>query len=494
MVKIFPPALLRNLTNGLKLLMLLFIGAMCWRAADKHIRYEPIIYDAAQNLTMAINFYNHGVFSLDASGSSVRPTAHRMPAYPFLLSFGMLFSFNRGEVQPIDVMQTTKPSLQAGINQLKSVNKAVFVLLAGLTFLAGYVLTRSYAVSLAACICLAQSRNLWENVNCFLTEGLTSLLLLGLSLGLAILLKARHRAFAYAAAGVLLAALALSNAVYFYFFPPALLLLWLEARSAGLTPLQMLRRISVFALAFALLTGAWMARNQYHFGRFYLTERGGGVLSGRAVYDTMTMSEYLASFLYWTPNDTAQRLLTRYFSPEDYRNIDREHENGYRARIIAREKELLKQTGSQVETDKLLVAEGWQALRKHFFKHLATTVPFAYRGIFVSPRLYLWNDIYLLKGTYVCYLLFLSLFMLTLHSLRARDAVLLAFLAPSLFSYAFFSFFTHNIARYNTPLLPVLWIAASIVLHRYIFRHMPGAAGRLYRYCRAAVRTKPEHG
>lgn len=486
MVKIIPPALLRNLTNGLKLLMLLIIVAMCWQAADKRIRYEPIIYDAAHNLTMAINFYNHGVFSLDASGSSVQPTAHRMPAYPFLLSFGLLFSFNRGEVQPVDVMQTTKPSLQAGINQLKSVNKVVFILLAGLTFLAGYALTRSYAVSLAACICLAQSRNLLENVNCFLTESLTSLLLLLLSLGMALLQKSRRRALAYAAAGGLLAVLALSNAVYFYFFPPALLLLWLGARNANMTPLQALRRIGVFALVFTLLTGAWMTRNHAHFGRFYLTERGGGVLSGRAQYNSMTMSEYLASFLYWTNNDTAKRLLTTYFSPEEYRNIDREYENGYRARTIARAQELLKQTGSQVETDKLLVAEGWQALRKNFLKHLANTVPFAYRGIFVSPRLYLWGDIYLLKGTYVCYLLFLSLFVLTIQSLKTRNAVVFAFLAPSLFSYAFFSFFTHNIARYNTPLLPILWIAASIVLHRCIVRHIPGAAGKLYRYCRSA--------
>ena len=142
-----------------------------------------------------------------------------------------------------------------------------------------------------------------------------------------------------------------------------------------------------------------------------------------------------------------------------------------------REQELLQQTGSQVETDKLMRAEGAQLLRQHFFKHLATTVPFAYQGIFVSPRLYLWSDIYLLKGTYVCYLLFLSLFVRTIQSLRTRNAVLFAFLAPSLFSYAFFSFFTHNIARYNTPLLPIRWLATIIVRHRYIARHRPGAHG-----------------
>jgi hypothetical protein len=489
MIKLFSQPLLPRLTNGLKLVVLVFLLVIFWRAAADHIRYEPIIYDAAQNLTMALNFYNHGVFSLDNSGSSSRPTAHRLPAYPLVLSLGMYFLFSRGDINPIDAMQASQSSVRASLNQLKFVNVVIFILLAAGTFLAGYALTRSYAIALAAFLCLAQSRNLLENVNCFLTESLTSLLLLLLSLVMALLQKSRRRALAYAAAGGLLAVLALSNAVYFYFFPPALLLLWLGARNANMPPLQALRRIGVFALVFTLLTGAWMTRNYAHFGRFYLTERGGGVLSGRAQYNSMTMNEYLASFLYWTNNDTAQRLLTRYFSPEEYRNIDREYENGYRARVIARAQELLKQTGSQVETDKLLVAEGWQALRKNFLKHLANTVPFAYRGIFVSPRLYLWGDIYLLKGTYVCYLLFLSLFVLTIQSLRTRNAVVFAFLAPSLFSYAFFSFFTHNIPRYNTPLLPILWIAAIIVLHRYIARHIPGAGGKLYRYCRSARNT-----
>ena len=218
--------------------------------------------------------------------------------------------------------------------------------------------------------------------------------------------------------GGFLAMLTLSNAVYFYFFLPALLLLWLGARKADMTSMLTLRLIGVFALVFALLTGAWMARNHSHFGRFYLTERGGGVLSGRALYTAMTMREYLASFLYWTPNATAQRLLNTYFSPDEYRNIDREYENGYRARIIAREQELLKQTGSQVETDKLLVAEGWQALRTHFLKHLATTVPFAYQGHFRQPSpVHL--ERYLYTERHVCVLSALPVF---IHSHHPQSA------------------------------------------------------------------------
>ncbi len=482
------------LIYALKAGAVLFVALISWKAACDHITYEPITYDAGQNLAMAVNFYNHGVLSQDYTGSSVTPTAHRLPAYPFFVSLAMNAAFERGEIEPREALAAQKPALQEKINRLKYGNILVFLLLVAGTFIAAHVLTGSFIVSLAACLCIALSRDLHENINLFLTESLTSLLLLLLSLGMALLVKARRRTLMFFAAGALLGLLALSNAVYFYFFLPALPLLWLGARRTGLPPLPSLRRIGAFSLAFVLLTGAWMARNQYHFDRFFLTERGGGVLCGRAMFSEMNTQEYLASFLYWTNNDTAKRLLNRFFSPEQYSNLDRESEHGFRARVIARERELLQLTGSQVQTDKLMVEEGKAMLRDNFLKHLLTTTSFAYRGIFISQRLYLWDDIYLLKGTYVCYLLFCSLLALGIRSLLKRDVVLCAFLAPSLFSYAFFSFFTHNIPRYNLPLLPVLWIATVIVLYRYAFRHIPGAATMLFGYCGRRFSKSTERG
>ena len=329
---------------------------------------------------------------------------------------------------------------------------------------------------------VGNSQVLLENVNLFLAENFTAFLILLTGLSFALTHIRSNRTRYYFALGLILSLLVLSKAIFLYFSPIALLLLIYTTRRQKQPTRRILKNISMFTIGFLMLTLSWMGRNYYHFDRFFLTQRGGVILSGRAEYNNMTAKEYCAAFLYWTPNDRAKRLLRKLFNKEDYQNLDRENIYGYRHRVI-RKRGFLRETYSDhIIADKILLQEAREKILQNPFKHFLTTIPFAYRGIFVTQRLYLFDDFYLIKGTYLCVILFFCLFMFTIVSLMEKKTELFLFFLPAIFSYSFYSFFTQNISRYNTPLIPVLWMATILFIYRYIVKYAIVVAAKVRNY------------
>ena len=101
-------------------------------------------------------------------------------------------------------------------------------------------------------------------------------------------------------------------------------------------------------------------------------------------------------------------------------------------------------------------------------KHLAVTIPVALKGMYVL------DDADSPAGNAVClmnFLLFFSLFFLFIKAIVHKNTAVTAFLLPAVFSFLFYSFLTHNITRYNVPLIPVLWASTTIIVFGFFKRH-----------------------
>ena len=465
----------------LKILLLVIVCVYFAKNATEQINYSPVKKDAMQILAMALNAYNHGVVSKSYTEKDILPTAYREPGYPLFMSLGMSVILERNELDVTEALESTTTETRSKVNELKYLNVVILIAIALLSFAATNLFTRNYIISLLALVMVGNNQILKENVNLFINENFAALLILLTGFAFALTQLKNNRRCYYFTLGLILSVLTLTKAMFFYFFPVGLLFLLYSAKRQKLPKRSALKNISLFALGFLVFTLFWIGRNYYHFDRFFLTQRGGRILAVRSAYDTMSVREYFASFLYWTPNDKAKKILSKYFTKEDYQNLDRDNINGYRHIMRHRQHFLLKLHNDSVLVDKILLEQAKSEMLKNPVKHLLTTIPFAYRGIFVTPRLYLFDDFYIIKGTYLCFILFFCLFMVTIGSLIERDLPLFTFFFPAVFSYSFYSLFSHNIPRYNTALIPVLWVATILFIYNYALKYATASAAKVRR-------------
>lgn len=473
------PGYKKALILTVKLLLPIIICVNTIKTATKQIQYVPIHDDAVHYFAMASNLYSYGVLSKDLSGKSRKPTAYREPGYPAFLASGMSFLYKRNELVIPQVLNSHEYAIQCKIDKLKYLNIFIFIFIALTSFAAVYFLTQNYVFSLLILFIISKSQALQANVNVFLTENFTALLILLTSLSLTFTIAKKGATRYFFIFGIMLSLLTLSKAIFLYFPLFVLPFLIYHLIRLKLPGRKVLKNITVCVIGFLLFTLPWLLRNYYHFNRFFLTQRGGAVLAGRAEYNNMTHREYLASFLYWTPNNMAKKMLHALFTKADYENLDRDNLSGYRHRAIRRQLFLRKLFDDFVLADKVLLQEARDKILQHPLKHFAVTIPFAYRGIFVAQRFYIFNDYYLIKGTYLCIILFLCLFTVTIASLAEKNFILFSFFLPTLFSFLFVSFFTHNIPRYNEPLIPVLWVATILCIDKYAFKFLIATGSRI---------------
>ena len=105
------------------------------------------------------------------------------------------------------------------------------------------------------------------------------------ALGLALLLTVQRPDYLRAwGSGVLLGLLALTRASYSYAIPLLALLFFVSIWRQPGGRRQLAIGLGGFCLAAALVVFPWMWRNQHHFDRFFITERGGYQLNVRAQY------------------------------------------------------------------------------------------------------------------------------------------------------------------------------------------------------------------
>ena len=407
------------------------------------------IADETQYLNAAYNLIHHGVLSPSGTGVPLNPSARREPGYPLFIAAIMLIDPALGKFTPAC---NAPPDAKCApyYRSLQYANSALIVLTGVLLFVTVLLVTGRYPPAYIAALLIFLNVEANEIRQEMLSDYLAMTIAAVFMLCFAFAFV-RHSRMGWLLAGLALAALSLTKAVYFYFAVTLLIV----ASAVLIIRWRGLGRKTVIALVlitigYAPPVGAWMARNFVQLDTFALTETR-MVLSEREIFNSMTPGEYAMAFLWWT-RAMGDNLARTHFPPSSYRRFQEHAKDGFYNDSHARYSSLLAEEMRKpgITSAQAITAADRQLMRKILTNlpvHLLTTLPVFYRGI--------WVDEFIL-------LTLPALFWLIWVSVRRRDTLILALLAPGVFSLLFYALVSINIPRYQLTALPALAFAGGI--------------------------------
>lgn len=469
------------------IICILFVPLVIWNAST-FFDGRPLQpgNDAEYHIRTGYNLYKHGTHSTSRE-LPLEPTAYREPAPSGFVALTIAAS---SKLRNIDA-----DTLLAGGDGMKILRYAQLpfcILSAFLAMYFVYLLTKNMFYGYIALFLVGFSNSLLFSAWSINTEHQAALFVVCASISLYQAVKVKTKKY-FAFLGISLGLLVLTKAVFIYCIYFILIFLLLLIKAGVFEKKKILIRIAVLLTAYFALAGSWMVRNYVHFDRAYITGRGGMILLIRAEYNTMNKTEYFGSFLYWTPGNYVHRkLIPRYYGQNAaykggplWRLHRNNHETGHLRRATNKRVEMMKNSGSKGETapiDKELQSLAKSKILAHPFRHILTTIPMAWRGIFVENT-YARNLEMIfyknfekkhplttakLNSIFICLAYFGSLFFLLFSGIKKRKWELLAIALPSLYLYGINSFCTHNIPRYNQLAIPVLAVALMFVAYLVI--------------------------
>ncbi len=411
------------------------------------------------------NLMSAGVFSHETE-SPPAASMRRAPAYPVYLAMVMsLVPGLRGQsINDIFIVDGEMMYFRRKADMIPFFINSLVLIIALAALSAGVVWklceSRYYTVAAFLFVLLEPSWHRHLHPTAFFRNDLFATLLFTIFSLLLYKAVNRPRFLPFLVAGMFLGLLALTRAVFLYFLPPLLVFIFIQMLLVRI-PIKRNITITLFFLAgCCIVVMPWMFRNARLFDYMKIRTGGGTVLGIRANYNMMTTKEYFASFLYWSGNTErayfSRFLLHTMFDEKDYAMLRRDNPDGYYQRGMAGFS-LEKQGVEGDEKDEALCDEkqiggGVGSLLTHPFRHLLVTVPMMWRGMQVS------------KVPLFGVALFCLFFLLAAAAVLRRQWALFALLVPAIFSFFMHSLLTHNITRYSMPVIPVLFIAAMIVL------------------------------
>lgn len=441
----------------ISLFSVLFIGS-------KVLETGPLVVakDTAQNFAMGYHLYNNGVLALGITGredephtdySVLKPTAFREPAYPIIIA-GLLKLYQGtvpNSIEPILKGKGQCRSIQIFVwyNQLLTL-----FLLNLITAIFLWKWTSKLGFSLIPIIINSLHFMIFQP-NAGSSETLAKLLFLITSI---LLFKAWQNAtwLRSFAVGIATAGLALTKVIFAYMLWPIVAVIifaaWKRQRiSANSLLLKDWRNIISLGIAvvigFYALVGPWLLRNHQLFGQWVICHRAGDVLLTRSFFNKMTLKEYGISFLWWTP--VIRKGVEAFFSYDDYKNLDTKNPDGYGKKARKIRMAFIRKHADDPNWRSKFKKYSKARILEHPVRHILTTIPFAYRGIFFMSKLILFLPFVLIA---------------IIHWWRKRYWDGAIFLLPSMYCFFMHAAFTHNIPRYNESIMPITGILAGVGL------------------------------
>jgi hypothetical protein len=417
------------------------------------------------NIELAYKLQDRGIFSearAEREGRSA--SAYRPPAYPAFLALGMLATLDIHGPYRVSITNNASHFLRP----LYPIQKIVLLVTAYLAMYAVWRTTRNRWLCLLPFpfIChtplfLVDYRPILSTyTNFFYPTTFAALVVTALGLSLWVAFEKR-RTWQFALSGLLAGVLALTRAAFLYYIVlgALVLFLWLWRRPEQRRVFAP-RAACCVAVALVVVAG-WMARNHHHFGRWFIAERGGYQLNVRAQMLDMDRTAYLASFLYWSNSSfLAETLLPRLIDAERLREIegklDPDAWGSYKKLAKQEWFDYQDRYGNSIEADRALMRDSLVAIGRRPIRHLVVSIPLMHRG-FCVERFYGMN-----------WLLIPAFFGVAGLAFMRGSSSQMAMLSPALFCFAFNVAATNSLPRYNILLIPLLWVAVAIALHRGI--------------------------
>jgi len=449
----------------------------------------PSYWDAQQYTVMAYNLYKYGAFSL-SKDFDIHPdlTLQREPLYPFYLACWL-------RLNPKVTKDTTTNASLVIDNLILYLAYSQLILLIILSISTMYIvllMTNNYLLGYIALGMVGFSPSLIRLSNLPHTEIMASLLLLWISIWLYKIHKQPSlRYFIYLS--ITLSFLVLTRAQSMFLVIIIILFFFYLSNYRFFSDRALIRKgLICFVAIYCLIVGTWILRNYLNFNHAIITSRAGMVLLLRSEKNMMTPKEFFASFLYWTFNgdlfkepeegksfrkgtmfncieNTRLALLShlrldlevkpgglfeRFNRTNDrsFFNAAANLYNGVRNKYaLSRDADLL----TDLECQHIAINK----IFNHPIRHFLVTLPMIWRGSFVespyknnssSISQLIYISITIVSLSYLPVLLFLSL-----SSLKHHSFAILSFNISAVYFLSVNSFFTHDLARYNMPLIPI---------------------------------------
>lgn len=447
-----------------KMLVLAFALAVSVVVTVTHLDSRAPQDDARQFARMAYSLVQAGVLSTDdPQGAAPEPTARREPLYPAILALSLkLFA-------PQDLAEyggrcfVEDGLCPQAMFALRLPNILLHIVLALATGWAAWILTEKGWVFVAAGSVTALFSGFISESNILYAETLGGVGVIAFSVLLYEMFSRnsdgsfcrRKTFFCAALCGVCFGLLILVKAVFFYllillFFAAVFFVFAAAVKKASWQDVARFSLVPVLAL---VVIFPWMARNHAIGQGWGVSGRGDEILAIRASYDSMPWKDVPAAFFAVIPV-AGERLVTRFFDAQTWARFDRESPVSYYRKA---------KTGTSIAHEIAaaknitLKSAALEIIRDNAVKHILLTGVFAFRSAF--PQVYMRQQelpAFLLAPSAVVGILFVpAMLCMIIFAAAKRRVDLAAFLAPSLFSFAFHAALTHDIPRYSMMLYPV---------------------------------------
>lgn len=447
--------MLRNLVAKLKPLgksqiFWCVLGAticLVWMGTLKETEH-PDYADASQYIGSAINIAKHSIVNdgLHAPNEPVVPSISREPGYPLLLSVVFQLDDSLDKITRDCLYKGgcgTEPYVLG-----KWTNRLLIVAAGFVMFFAVRGITGSPFAAVFGGMHIWLNHQAHKNHDYMISDPL-ALFLASLLVFSIVWAWKKSNPIAWIFPAAVFVSLTFTKAVYIYFLPLALIAGLIYTILGKSTWRSSLSKLFVFAFVAITPILLWMDRNHDITGRYQFTDsRGGIALSTRVVFNDMDFVDYLAAFTYWT-RGAGDGWAEDLFPPEAVQPFGWYEENGYYLRgqlgFGKRVNEIVETEGlTKVEAADKAEKELKDAILSHPIKHIVTTLPLIYRGIWIDE---------------FAVITFPSFIALLVYALKRRNPLLIAVLLPSLFSLLFYATFSLNVARYQMTALPGFSIA-----------------------------------
>jgi hypothetical protein len=284
-----------------------------------------------------------------------------------------------------------------------------------------------------------------------MTEAL-SFCLYSLSMLAVVLALKRRGAWPFVLAGVLTALLALTRPSFLALGPILITLLLVTRWSLREANVSLLR-IALFAACFCATLLPWMVRNSVSVGRFVLTEEyGAQQIIERFGFNQMTLREGLMAFPAGVPQ-IGGLLTSELFGTEGLRRWRWDEPDGFYTSGMTRRRQLIAEYG---RVGPIIMPIILAELRENWWRHVLTTIPIAWVGLWVGQT---WG------------LLLIPVFgFVTVSSIRRRSALFLAYAAPALAMGLIHGAVANHNVRYNFGFIGPISVAAALAVFALAWR------------------------
>lgn len=421
--------------------------ALMWAKSEAE---NPFYSDAGEYVSGALSLYHEGFLGENGSPG---PVVGREPSLAFILSLVMQFDQDFRAIN-MTCMANGSCGEKAAVSA-QWLNRALFAMAGVVVCLTAFVLTGNLGAAVVSGGAIWLNKHMQKNMDYIISDPLALFLTCLFMLGMALALIYRKPVLWFVS-GLLLAALILTKAIFFYFA-----ILFIVIWTICLAIKSVWRRkghLGLWASLFLFTVGSmtpsllWMERNAQISGNYQLTQsRAGIAMNTREILNHMTPAQYFTSFLYWTRgfgDNWARAMLPKEIWDEfQIANEDGFYlkaQNGYPNMVQERARDL---GITQSEAGKLVDRQLMKDILSNPIVHSLVTIPVMYRGLWVDQ--FLWV-------TLPC------LIWLILACLKRRQFEMLIIISPCLFNILFYALVSLNIPRYQMTAVPALALALGL--------------------------------